>query len=83
MLVLASMYFALKFLVHWQFSLDKRGRVPHARDPDLNAKKKSRYERLIVRDSLYSQAGVGLPIFYPILLAAMGIDVPACLFPSF
>lgn len=53
------------------------------RDPVLNAQKKSRYERLIVRDSLYLLAGIGLPIFYPVLLAAMGIDVPACLFPSF
>lgn len=82
-LVIASFYFILMFVVRMMREMDAHGTVPHTRSAELNTLKKGRHSRLAARDGLFYLTGVLLPFFYPVLLAVMGINVPACLFPPF
>lgn len=64
------------------FETDTHGGVPPGRSAERNTLKKGRHSRLAVRDGMFYLAGVLLPFFYPVLLATMGINAPACLFPT-
>lgn len=82
-LILASAYFSVKIIVQLQYLADKRWTKPPGRDPQLNAKKKREFEKFQVRDTMYSVVGALLPVLYPVLLNAAGINVVGCLFPEF
>lgn len=78
---LMSMYFILKFFLRAMTGLDTRGEVIATRDPVVDRRKKRRYGKLQTRDSLYSLGAALLPLFVPVFLNVVGIDVVSCLFP--